>query len=461
MGNNNITGKLTGKLILKATIINISPMLIASGKGDIVDFEVIRDSTGNPMIPGAGFAGMLRDSFSEIETDDLIKKHIKYFWGSDANNDNDSPQSHIIVDDLKVDFGYTVMERDGVAIDHTSNLGKDKSKYDYELIEPGAKFHLNAEITLRSGFDRNLFLDFLFFMIQKGKEERYQQGAFKSSGFGILKWSDIKIYEFDFPGKGELWFKYLQSTDGNSLTNIYHNNDCTLKTIEKNILTIEGDFSIKNSLIIRSDGDQTNSTVKAPDKTHLKDSTGKALITGKSVKGAIRHRALKILNTIGNSHPDNLIDHLFGYVNEDTKNAEPARLKSFEERIENAEQTQIQPRIKIDRFTGGTIEHALMQSQPLWHKNENFSLKFEITDCNETEAGLILLVMKDLMTEDLPVGGEKAIGRGILKGSKLTVKGKMENEELNLVFDENGITDKEKVKIVNGWVLKLSKATAK
>jgi CRISPR/Cas system CSM-associated protein Csm3 (group 7 of RAMP superfamily) len=455
---NNQKSELIGKLILKATITNKSPLLIASGKNDVVDFEVIRDSSGKPYIPAAGFAGMLRSSFEELDLKPtLVNENLKYFWGSDDKNDES--QSHIIIDDLKIIDDCRIVERDGVAINHQTNLGIDGNKFDYELIEPQAKFKLNAEITLRNGFNKDTILQFLCYIAQKGEKGEYQQGAFKSSGFGILEWQDVRIYSFDFSQDGSKWFEYLESQETKNLTEVYVDNKFIPLTCKlKDSLIIEGIFALKNSLIIRSDGDQTNADAKAPDKTHLKNSRGDALLTGKSIKGAIRHRAFKILNTIGNSKSDELVGNLFGYVNEITNSAKPSRVKSHETTIKGADAEQIQPRIKIDRYTNSTIEHALMQSQPVWHKNETFMLKFEIEDCKDFEAGLMLLVMKDLIKEDLPVGGEKAIGRGVLTGSKLTVKGKVSNTDVDIKFDNTGIIDNTKVSIVNNWVSELSKS---
>ncbi len=460
---NNIKSEIKGKLILQAKISNTSPMLIASGKGDVIDFEVIKDYSGNPIIPAAGFAGMLLNSFNDLDKtkkSQLVIENQNYFWG--CNTLGNESQSHIIIDDLKIEGTCKIVERDGVSIDRESNLGGDGRKFDYELIEPGATFKLNAEITLRNDFDTNTFLQFLYFIAQKGRNGEYQQGAFKSSGFGILNWSDIKIFTFDFKAnEGAKWFEYLKSKgETKGLTNIYNDNECALELNKREILTIQGKFALKNSLIIRSDGDQTDADIKAPDKTHLKNEAGVALLTGKSLKGAIRHRAYKILNTIGHSNSEGFIDDLFGFVNEKSKKAELSRMKSFETEVKHADQMQIQPRIKIDRFTGGTIEHALMQSQPLWHKNETVLLKFEIKNCKEEEAALMLLVMKDLFNEDLPIGGEKAIGRGLLTGSELTVSGSISGMSFDLKFDKSGIIDKTKINIANDLVSKLNPQTA-
>jgi len=76
-------------------------------------------------------------------------------------------------------------------------------------------------------------------------------------------------------------------------------------------------------------------------------------------------------------------------------------------------------RIKIDRFTGGTIKTALFNTMPLWSNNEqnkSVTINMDVIKYNPWEAGLMLQVLKDLWCEDLPIGGEKNVGRGILKG---------------------------------------------
>jgi CRISPR/Cas system CSM-associated protein Csm3 (group 7 of RAMP superfamily) len=465
--------KIIGKIIFKAIITNKSPLIIATGEEDIIDFQVIKDSSGNPFIPGSGFAGMLRNSFEEVEfkTNPKIaekdyKKNLKYFWGDNENN-KDTSQSHIIIDDLKLNDKNSckVSVRDGVRIKHTTGLAEDGEKYDYEIIEEGAKFDLRIEATLREGFEKDIFVDFLYFIINKAKKEEYQQGAFKSNGFGILSIKEIKLFSFDFPNQDTKYFKFLKDEINVQSDNIY-NEDYKYKNIyikERNILTITGLFSIKNSLIIRSDVDEVDTAEShAPDKTHLKNSKKQPLITAKSIRGAIRHRAIKILKTLEAQDSEDKIYKLFGNVDKTDRKAIAGRFITFETKINEAETTQIQPRIKIDRFTGGTIESALMQTQPLWHKDEQFELKFEIKDCIDYEAGLMLLVMKDLINEDLAIGGEKAIGRGVLKGASLKVEGTIKVKEKEsctsksvcFEFDKKGIKEKHKSEIntINNWL---------
>lgn len=464
--------QIIGKILLKATITNTSPLLIATGKGDTTDFEVIKDKNGKPFIPAAGFAGMLRASF-EAHKSRFDTGHLKYFWGTDADETKKIEnvtkkgqiyQSHIIIDDLRLQGEHALAVRDGVAIEHKTNTAQKGSKYDYELIEKGAKFSLQMEITIRDGFDKGIFLQFLHYIIENGKQGHYQQGAFKTNGFGILEWAkkedkneDVNVYVFDFPKDGKAWLAYCKNNETSAAKAYsFSEADKKLGSINKNALIIKGTFSIKNALII---GSAKGGIESGLDKTHLKDSAEDAIFTAKSARGPIRHRALRILNTINEDTKANkeIINKLFGFVDEKAKKAQKGRFKTFEVEITGANSTQIQPRIKIDRFTGGTIEGALMQTQPLWHEKERFELTFEIENCTAADAGLMLLVMKDLMTEDLPMGGEKAIGRGLLNGSSLSIKGKVkgETEYIKIYFDATGITDKAdktNIDLVNKWV---------
>jgi len=453
--------EVVGKIIFRADVENTSPLLIATGKGEEIDFEVIRDRNGKPIIPASGFAGMLKNSFENLSLNEEEKKTKTFFWGSDDTKSKTPVQSHIIIDDLKLkDENFSILERDGVEINKKTGTAEDESKYDYELIEPGAVFNLNMEITIRKNIDTAILKNFLYFIAENGKNKLYQQGAFKSNGFGILEFKNFEIFEFNFPDDANTWFNFLTS---DTSTNTYDNTIKSSLTINKNILTITGCFSIKNSLIIRSKVFKTTSgNEQDPDHAHLKNSKGIALLTAKSVRGAVRHRALKILNTLNCYNSDEIVNGIFGNVDKEKQTAQKGRLKTFEQQIKNVEQTQVQSRIKIDRFTGGTIKGALMQTQSLWHKEESFELKFEIENCKDYEVGLMLLVMKDLMHEDLAIGGEKAIGRGVLKGKEIKISGKVEItevKEFDIEFDDKGIKKEylSEINTINNWISAINK----
>ncbi|HDL01100.1 MAG TPA: hypothetical protein ENH23_02595, partial [candidate division Zixibacteria bacterium] len=188
---------------------------------------------------------------------------------------------------------------------------------------------------------------------------------------------------------------------------------------------IEFDFVIKDSLIIR----HYSSNPAESDSAHIR-SEGKNIIPGSSIKGAMRSRAERILKTLAVEDQTELFSFLFGNSSTSDKDngkrydgSIPSRIKINEVIIKQKVEANIQQRIKIDRFTGGTIDGALFDSMPIFSANHDIANKLivDLKDPIDAEIGLMLLILKDLWTEDLPIGGEKNIGRGILQGKKAVI----------------------------------------
>ena len=71
--------RITGKIILMATLRNTSPLLLGSGLSDIADKEIIRLPDGKPYIPASALAGKLRRKFKDIYSAE--DKTVRQFWG--------------------------------------------------------------------------------------------------------------------------------------------------------------------------------------------------------------------------------------------------------------------------------------------------------------------------------------------------------------------------------------------
>ena len=439
--------KLASVIVIKGILENVSPFVIGTGKGDIIDIEIIKDENGNPYIPATSFVGALRH-FIKRNYKEGDKNAWEYFWGSETN-DNKGTQSHFIVSDLRLrndEDTNLIAVRDGVAIDEKTGIAKNQAKYDYEIVNKDLEFEFKAEIKIREGFkDKERYiLKILKTIITELKAGNVYFGAFTTKGFGRFNLKYVSVLKFDFPDDGLEYLKYLK--DSYLQKNNLDLGENTLPLKDNNYCNITADFSIKSSLIISS----YTTDPEYPDKVHIKYN-GKNILTGTSLKGAIRSRAFKIINTLCNDNQGKNEDLkiLFGWA--DTENKKKTKHKSRviinESIIENDDVIEKeQTRIKIDRFTGGTIPGALFQSKPLWHNNENIRLKIKIKKAQEWEVGLLLLVLKDLWNEDLPIGGEKNIGRGVLRGKKIEIAYKGKTYTISRNENDNN-TDKV---IVNG-----------
>ena len=78
-----------------------------------------------------------------------------------------------------------------------------------------------------------------------------------------------------------------------------------------------------------------------------------------------------------------------------------------------------QTRNRIDRFTGSTIDSALFCEEPVWQQKRDektVTLKASLKNCSKAEAGLMLLLLKDLWLGNMNIGSGRGVGRGVLRG---------------------------------------------
>ncbi|HUN23596.1 MAG TPA: RAMP superfamily CRISPR-associated protein, partial [Anaerolineales bacterium] len=183
-------------------------------------------------------------------------------------------------------------------------------------------------------------------------------------------------------------------------------------TPPQNQFCISATFELASPMLIRSG----LGNAKEPDVIHLRNGNGQPIISGTSLAGVVRGRALRILNTLGRQDSAEKINHLFGIHDPKAKKSQASRLLVKETVISNVADF-VQTRVKIDRFTGGTLPAALFSEQPVFPNSASqVELIFTVNNAQDWEKGLLLLVLKDLWTGDLPIGGSSSVGRGRLKG---------------------------------------------
>ena len=78
----------------------------------------------------------------------------------------------------------------------------------------------------------------------------------------------------------------------------------------------------------------------------------------------------------------------------------------------------------IDRFTGGALDKALFDESPARPvPGARAAVQFELRldEPTDGEAGVLLLAVRDLLLGDISLGGEGAVGRGVVRGDGATV----------------------------------------
>ncbi len=169
--------------------------------------------------------------------------------------------------------------------------------------------------------------------------------------------------------------------------------------VAKNDLIIDMDCYLEDTIIIKSIFE-----------ARWEDKSITLFIPGTSVKGVLRHQCGHILHALG-------------------------------------------------RGTAITVMNgALFADHPLRNtKGEKltFPLYIRIKDCTDSEAGLAMLLVKDLMTGQVTMGANRTIGCGRIKGHSVTVKYKGER----YVIDGTGTVTEGQVESLESLVHALHQST--
>lgn len=442
-----------GKIILKADLELISPLMIGSGESEISDRDILLNKEDEPYIPASSFMGKL---YNELSSD----KKKKYFGQkkveeNDKNGEENKPesgkfehQSYIICDDLLLTqgTGKNTAIRDGIRINPETGLVEEGAKFDYQVLEPGNHFALEMSINVESDDNYKDCKELMMNIVNVLSNKQFALGGKTSSGFGNLQAQNIKVMEYDFADRKEA-AAYLLKKETENLVSEYIEDNPMLN----DEFRINASFQIVNSFLIRS----YSKTPYGSDATQIKCGN-KFVLPGTSLRGALRARAQKILNLLWENKKDEVdmfIAALFGTTSLEKKNeySVPSSLYVSETVIDNVE-CELQNRIQIDRFTGGTIESALFDSMPVFpvpnDKAQLVNLTLTIHKPLPSQKGLLLLLLKDLYTSELPIGGEKNVGRGLLKGTKATVT----NGDKSIHFSDFEDIDEATQKLFNQYI---------
>ena len=311
--------------------------------------------------------------------------------------------------------------RDGVALEPETRTAERKKKFDFELLEAGTRFPLRVELLVPQDGGDELLCGFAIAL--RGLENgEIAFGARKRRGLGRCRVTQWQVTRYNLTTATGLLEWVNQTGKPQTGPRISELLGVKADLDQRESFAIEATFGLDGSLLIRSGMGEAS----APDSVHLQSNrNGRSvpILSGTSLAGALRARALRIAQTVGTKDvAASLVNDLFGLRIQSSEDKPVAsRLITAETEIVSPLDL-VQSRVKIDRFTGGSFPTALFSEQPVWgQKGTTVTVRIIIQQPSEAHIGLALLLLKDLWTGDLPLGGEISVGRGRLKGQKATL----------------------------------------
>lgn len=436
--SNDRKDNIVKRIYIHGSVKLVSPLIVGSGENDNTDTDILRDSKGEPYIPGTAIAGVFRNYSNKKSRFIKEDKEISLLFGNQMNQGDDNSNnlmSSIIFSDANINKAV-IDNRDGVRLEYKTSV--NESKFDYEIVEAGANFPIKIEIVIREKHknELNTINEYVYKILTGLIDEKISIGRKSNRGFGKVKLikETLKILTLDFENKVdkeaifESWLNFnWENFKGN--TDLLYFKPSNLNLFD-NTISIDVSFDVKSSLIIR----RYSKNIDDVDYEHIQ-SNNKSIIPGTTWAGAIKNhiKNLIISDYEDNSKLINQIEIAFGYISKDKKSY--SSLVKIGESVINENKLFTQRRVKIDRFTGGAVQSALYNEKPSYFGK--LDLKIEVVKNDEIDEdiliALIIIAIKDISNGILPIGGETSIGRGILeitKESDIKINGEIMKENL-------------------------------
>jgi CRISPR/Cas system CSM-associated protein Csm3 (group 7 of RAMP superfamily) len=456
----DVSRRIVRRIVVEGDLVLQTPAHFGNGDGDNqVDMPLLTDPLDNktPLLTGASIAGALRSYLRERELGFRAKidteadrdadrprwASILLFGGH--KGDDEGEQSPLIVEDTR-GKDAAIELRDGVRLAGESRTSAKDALFTIEMWEAGTTFPLRFELVVRQRDDVMLpsLKQALATALAGFSDGSITIGARKRRGYGQVSVTGWRIKEYDLTDTAQLldWIengaKPLSVPASSDI--VQASGVAELITDRRQAFRLKAEFLLDGSLLIRSgsgpdieqaSGDEAE--IQRPDTMHLHSrrpasSPGgkrerRPVLPGTSLTGALRARAFKIACLIapptaeGKEAARRLIEAMFGADMNTAKKPVGSRMHVYEQEVSGIENMSVQNRVSIDRFTGGTRDGALFNEQPLFGGAQSVvTVDLQLENPQEYEIGLLLLLLKDLWTRDLPLGGEISVGRGRLCG---------------------------------------------
>ena len=473
------------RLVVEGHFVLTEPAHFGSGEeGDQVDMDLLTsqpldpEASVAPVLPGTTLAGALRSALhtrlrgsrAEQKRRGLRENDpVELLFGG-YRGDDIGLQSALLIEDAygvlpppaETEILPTGPElREGVALQAQTRTAASGKLYDRLCWPAGTSFPLRFELVLTDHDKQkhDAILRTFCTVLRTLEEGEIKLGMRKrrGQGHGIVKVWRLRDYNLTQIDDLLAWLddggtSLLDASEEALETRGIVSEDTAevlldvapLNEDQRTYFTLHATLALPGSLLIRSG---LAPELGSPDMTHLRTRHPKPndphhsclepVLSGTSVAGALRARAYRIACTLGGLSPARtLIYNLFGYGPQDHWPERPkdapricaSRLETREHVITDAKMNLVQNRVMIDRFTGGSYPGALFNQRPAFGSDATFVVvDLRLVLPKPYEIGLLLLLLKDLWTGDLPLGGEQSVGRGRLSGNMTSCEAILEH----------------------------------
>lgn len=460
--------------IARIVIEAATPLKTGSGRSSVTtDAMIARDVNGLPFIPGTTITGLIRHAMERKDGDEARAQRIMGYqkkeegqgsWlsvteakmiGSDGRPvDGLKNPATISSDPFLSRFGQMPV-RQHVRIGHRGTA-ENAGKYDEEIIPKGTRFCFEMELLSDSDHADNDFTRLLTILT----DDTFRIGGGSRKGYGKIAITDICTRRLDMNNPKDLQAYLDKDSD---LSHVWDGFNSTFQTasagsdaIRYELRLHPVDFIFFSNGLGDPDDGTDKATIREGFVTWKKNENGveipewqeektSIVVPASSVKGAIAHRTAFYYNQHCGVYADYIqgqnkekikekieqvtkrnkaVVALFGSEGEKSGSEGKRRghvlVSDVIRKAATDTQAKILNHVKIDRFTGGTIDGALFDEEPLYARGEELVLTFTLIRDEKTDEKYVtesfVEALKDICSGMLPLGGNVNHGSGCFHG---------------------------------------------
>lgn len=321
-------------------------------------------------------------------------------------------------------------------LNRTTRTAQANKLYHYEVVPEDTAF----EVVIGGEALTNEELAFLLKILdQFNKPNGLTLGGLSSHGYGAMTWVLKKLTGLRTEDEVRQWLKGTSiGYDGFPEINkdeilslpVMHDLSSDTQSITLDVeIQFEGPFMINDP----SQCEKGDERADIPDHLYLKDSQGQPLLTGKSLHGALRAQAERIVRTV--CIPEQALEKKACYIDSRGKACRPIYEKNQVENLCLACQlfggngwrspvtiTDFHPAtngkgedftqefVAIDRFTGGAADEKKFNARYCLAPTFSGQIRIDLNRIDAKLAGLLVFTIRDLIDGDIPVGFGRSKG---------------------------------------------------
>lgn len=420
---------LAARWTIEADLFLESAAHVGGGYGDAADMVVLRDArSGQPLLPGTAIGGALRSHLADVLGGYQTAEDpcVAGLFGAARERDVGRQSPLVVFDSLGVlPAGHAVEIRDGVQIDTALGTAESGKKFDLEVIPAGTRFPLRFELLVPTLDSEAELVSLLVTALGGLSAGDIALGARRSRGLGMARAGAWRAVRHDLTSRAG-WMEWLltepaipvsRAADGSHAASVCFGASpgVALRQYDdqRRRVVAEVDLCLTGALLVRS----APVGPDAPDAAHLQ-SAGRSVLSGTSLVGVLRSQAMRVAGVVRQTHGDaeRWVEQIFGPRMAGATRTAPlhdSRLRVAEAPIEGG--SRVRPtRVRIDRFTHGVVPSALFDEEV--EECGRVRVRMELRDPRPGELGLLALLLKDLLSGSIAVGGAAAVGRGVVGG---------------------------------------------